>query len=75
MAYHFIGIKGTGMASLATILFDENKEVNGSDMRNIYLHKMNWKKEVLRLQNLMRITSKITIRQSSDCHLIKRILK
>ena len=32
MAYHFIGIKGTGMASLATILFDENKEVNGSDI-------------------------------------------
>lgn len=32
MAYHFIGIKGTGMASLATILFDEHKEVNGSDI-------------------------------------------
>ena len=32
MAYHFIGIKGTGMASLATILYDQNKEVRGSDI-------------------------------------------
>lgn len=32
MAYHFIGIKGTGMAALACILSDENKEVTGSDI-------------------------------------------
>lgn len=32
MAYHFIGIKGTGMAALACILHDENKEVTGSDI-------------------------------------------
>lgn len=32
MTYHFVGIKGTGMASLATILYDQNKEVNGSDI-------------------------------------------
>lgn len=32
MAYHFIGIKGTGMAALAEILYDENKEVRGSDI-------------------------------------------
>lgn len=32
MAYHFIGIKGTGMAALACILHDEHKEVTGSDI-------------------------------------------
>lgn len=32
MAYHFIGIKGTGMAALACILHDEDKEVTGSDI-------------------------------------------
>ncbi|WP_304407283.1 Mur ligase domain-containing protein, partial [uncultured Dubosiella sp.] len=32
MAYHFIGIKGTGMAALAEILHDEKKEVRGSDI-------------------------------------------
>ncbi|MBB5183186.1 UDP-N-acetylmuramate--L-alanine ligase [Catenisphaera adipataccumulans] len=32
MAYHFIGIKGTGMAALACILHDEHYEVTGSDI-------------------------------------------
>lgn len=32
MAYHFIGIKGTGMAALACILHDEGYEVSGSDI-------------------------------------------
>lgn len=32
MAYHFIGIKGSGMASLANILIDLNEEVTGSDI-------------------------------------------
>jgi UDP-N-acetylmuramate--alanine ligase len=32
MAYHFIGIKGTGMAALACILHDMHYEVNGSDI-------------------------------------------
>lgn len=32
MAFHFTGIKGTGMAALAEILHDEGFEVNGSDI-------------------------------------------
>ena len=32
VAYHFIGIKGTGMAALACILHDQNKVVTGSDI-------------------------------------------
>ena len=30
--YHFIGIKGSGMASLAVILYDLGYDVNGSDI-------------------------------------------
>lgn len=32
MHYHFIGIKGSGMASLATIMADRGYEVSGSDI-------------------------------------------
>lgn len=32
MHYHFIGIKGSGMASLATIVYDRHNEVSGSDI-------------------------------------------
>ncbi len=32
MAFHFIGIKGTGMAALACILHDEHFDVTGSDI-------------------------------------------
>ena len=32
MHYHFIGIKGSGMASLATIVADRHETVSGSDI-------------------------------------------
>ena len=32
MHYHFIGIKGSGMASLAEIVADRGDEVSGSDI-------------------------------------------
>lgn len=32
MLYHFIGIKGSGMASLATIMADRGEQVQGSDI-------------------------------------------
>ncbi|MFS0864509.1 UDP-N-acetylmuramate--L-alanine ligase [Fredinandcohnia sp. 179-A 10B2 NHS] len=34
--YHFVGIKGTGMSSLAQILHDMNHEVQGSDVEKFY---------------------------------------
>lgn len=34
--YHFVGIKGTGMSSLAQILHDMNHEVQGSDVDKFY---------------------------------------
>lgn len=38
--YHFIGIKGSGMASLAQIKFDQGHSVQGSDIENfIYTEK------------------------------------
>lgn len=40
MAYHFIGIKGTGMAALACILHDEHKEVTVVISINTFLQKM-----------------------------------
>ncbi|MER1986965.1 MAG: UDP-N-acetylmuramate--L-alanine ligase [Solibacillus sp.] len=34
--YHFTGIKGSGMSSLAQILFDAGEQVQGSDVANYY---------------------------------------
>lgn len=34
--YHFTGIKGSGMSSLAQILFDAGEQVQGSDVGNYY---------------------------------------
>jgi len=34
--YHFIGIKGSGMSSLAQILFDSGEQVQGSDVETFY---------------------------------------
>ena len=34
--YHFVGIKGTGMSSLAQVLHDMNYEVQGSDVEKMF---------------------------------------
>ena len=34
--YHFTGIKGSGMSSLAQILFDSGEQVQGSDVETYY---------------------------------------
>lgn len=36
MKYHFIGIKGSGMSSLAQIMYDLGYNVQGSDVENYY---------------------------------------
>lgn len=38
--YHFVGIKGSGMSSLAQIMHDLGHEVQGSDIENTYLPKL-----------------------------------
>lgn len=46
--YYFIGIKGSGMASLATILFDLGYEVAGSDIdKYIFIEEELRKEEFL----------------------------
>src|SRR5690625_4923786 len=39
--YHFIGIKGTGMSSLAHILHDSGKKVQGSDVEKCFFTQAN----------------------------------
>ena len=43
MHYHFIGIKGSGMASLAEIVADRGDEVSGSDIEKYILRKSRWR--------------------------------
>ena len=62
MAFHFIGIKGTGMAALAEILHDENKEVRGSDIENTFLPRTVWKSAASRFCLLTPPTFKMAIR-------------
>ncbi|KHE67220.1 UDP-N-acetylmuramate--L-alanine ligase [Halobacillus sp. BBL2006] len=45
--YHFIGIKGTGMSSLAQILHDSGKKVQGSDVEKHFFTQ-----EVLEAKNI-----------------------
>jgi len=39
--YHFVGIKGSGMSSLALILFDKGLKVQGSDVRKYFFTQKN----------------------------------
>lgn len=38
--YHFVGIKGAGMSSLAQIIYDLGYEVQGSDIDQYVLLKL-----------------------------------
>ena len=40
MKYYFLGIKGAGMAALATILYDKGNTVVGFDNDKNYCHTM-----------------------------------
>lgn len=37
--YHFVGIKGAGMSSLAQIMHDLGHEVQGSDIEKICIYR------------------------------------
>ncbi|MFQ7536202.1 MAG: Mur ligase domain-containing protein [Clostridium sp.] len=54
MHYHFIGIKGSGMASLATIVSDRGDEVSGSDIENIFTSS-HWRSVIFRLRHFPQI--------------------
>ena len=52
MHYHFIGIKGSGMASLATIVADRGDEVSGSDIEKyIFTQCSHWRSVIFRLRH------------------------
>ena len=51
MHYHFIGIKGSGMASLATIVADRGDEVSGSDIEKYILPSSHWRSVIFRLRH------------------------
>lgn len=53
--YHFVGIKGTGMSSLAQILHDMKHTVQGSDYESVSLHKQRWKSVVSRFFLLIKV--------------------
>ena len=38
--YHFVGIKGSGMSSLAQIMHDLGHEVQDQTLKNTYLQKL-----------------------------------
>lgn len=52
--YHFVGIKGAGMSSLAQIMHDLGNEVQGSDIK-IMFYRSGIKTMVLKYCHLMRI--------------------
>ena len=51
--YHFVGIKGAGMSSLAQIMHDLGHEVQGSDIENMYLQKEHLKIKGLKFYHLV----------------------
>lgn len=40
--FHFVGIKGSGMSSLAQILHDSSQKVQGSDVEKYFLRKSHY---------------------------------
>lgn len=57
----FIGIKGTGMASLALLLHDLGYNVAGSDIEKYTFTQVPLEKLVLKLRTLTQATSRVTM--------------
>ena len=55
MHYHFIGIKGSGMASLATIVADRGDEVSGSDIEKYIFTQQPLVSVIFRLRHIPQI--------------------
>ena len=75
MAYHFIGIKGTGMAALACILHDEKKEVAGSDIEKYIFTEDGLRSRGIPIYPLIQLIFMIMIPLLSVYLLIAVILK
>ena len=57
LKFYLIGIKGSGMASLANILLDEGYEVVGSDVNNYIFTEERLKKRKLKIFSIGRSSS------------------
>ena len=54
--FHFIGIKGSGMSSLAQILHDSSYKVQGSDVETSFFYRgCLYMREIYRFIHLMKI--------------------
>lgn len=56
--YHFVGIKGAGMSSLAQIMHDLGHEVQGSDIEKYVFTEVALKIKELKYYHLMQIILK-----------------
>lgn len=54
--YHFVGIKGSGMSSLAQIMHDLGHEVQGSDIENYVFTEVALRNKGIKYYHLMLIT-------------------
>lgn len=56
--FHFTGIKGSGMSSLAQILFDAGEQVQGSDIDKYFFTEQPLRERNIQFLLLMRIILK-----------------
>ena len=74
MKYHFIGIKGSGMASLATILNDLGYGVQGSDIEKHFFTEIGLRERNIKiLCSLKNLTSSNQAVFDRDTKLRKKV--
>ena len=50
--YHFVGIKGSGMSSLALVLHEQGLNVQGSDIEKYFFTQRDLEKQISRFCHL-----------------------
>ncbi len=73
--YYFIGIKGSGMASLATILYDLGHKVAGSDIDKYIFIEDELKKEIFLFILLTKIILKMGMMSLLEMPLMNQMKK
>ena len=53
--YHFVGIKGSGMSSLALVLYQKGCNVQGSDVEEYFFTQRDLENQVSLFYHLMQI--------------------
>lgn len=73
--YHFIGIKGTGMSSLAQILHDSGEKVQGSDVEKRFFTQDALEAKNIEIMPLQETTSRKASRSLQGMHSAKIMKK